>query len=143
MNTFLNFIPLVKETYLKAISPVCLKYNITTAEFDILLFLANNPEFDRATDIVEKRFMVKSQVSTSVAGLEKIGFIKRTYKENDRRTVHLTVTDSAENIIAEGKKAQQLFFEKILYGFSNKKKETMKQNFACLTENMRKFIKEQ
>lgn len=108
------------------IYPVCSKYNMTTAELDVLLFLANNPEFDRATDIVEKRYIVKSQVSTSINLLEKKGYLNRTYKENDRKTIHLVINDLAQNVIKDGQNAQELFFD-----------------MQTLVNNMKQFIQEE
>lgn len=143
MNPLIDFIPLVKESYTKAIRPVCLKYNMTTAEFDVLLFLANNPEFDRATDIVEKRYIVKSQVSTSINLLEKKGYLSRTYKENDRKTIHLILNDLARNAIEDGQKAQELFFDILLTGFSDEQKILIKKNMQTLVDNMKAFVQEE
>lgn len=143
MNPLIDFIPLAKESYTKAIRPVCLKYNMTTAEFDVLLFLANNPEFDRATDIVEKRYIVKSQVSTSINLLEKKGYLSRTYKENDRKTIHLILNDLAQNAIEDGQKAQELFFDILLTGFSAEQKILMKKNMQTLVDNMKAFVQEE
>ncbi len=142
MNKLVDFIPLVKESYTKAILPVCSKYNMTTAELDVLLFLANNPEFDRATDIVEKRYIVKSQVSVSITALEKKGYLSRTYKNNDRRTFHLVLDDSARPIIEDGKNAQELFFDVMLRGFTEEQKKMMKKNMATLVDNMKLFVQE-
>lgn len=143
MNPLIDFIPLVKESYTKAIRPVCLKYNMTTAEFDVLLFLANNPEFDRATDIVEKRYIVKSQVSTSINLLEKKGYLSRTYKENDRKTIHLILNDLARNAIEDGQNAQELFFDILLTSFSDEQKMLMKKNMQTLVDNMKTFVQEE
>lgn len=143
MNPLIEFIPLVKESYTKAIRPICLKYNMTTAELDVLLFLANNPEFDRATDIVEKRYIVKSQVSTSINLLEKKGYLSRTYKENDRKTIHLVINDLAQNVIKDGQNAQELFFDILLSGFSNNQKILMKRNMLTLVGNMKQFVQEE
>lgn len=142
MNKLVDFIPLVKESYTKAILPVCAKYNMTTAELDVLLFLANNPEFDRATDIVEKRYIVKSQVSVSITALEKKGYLSRTYKNNDRRTFHLMLNDSAKQIIEDGKNAQELFFDVMLRGFTEEQKIMMRKNMGTLVDNMKLFVQE-
>lgn len=56
----------VKTLYSEFVSPVCAKYGLTRIELDILLFLANNTRYDTATDIVEVRFLAKSQVSAAI-----------------------------------------------------------------------------
>ena len=45
----------IKALYSKCVEGVCVKHSITRMELDILLFLANNPCFDTATDIIEVR----------------------------------------------------------------------------------------
>ena len=42
---------------------VCQNYDLTQMEFDILMFLANNPQFDTAAEIVRIRKLTKSHVS--------------------------------------------------------------------------------
>ena len=56
----------VKTLYSKCVGEICVWHGITRMELDILLFLANNPCFDTATEIVEIRYLSKSQVSSSV-----------------------------------------------------------------------------
>lgn len=142
MQEFLDFMPLVRETYIKAITPVCVKYHMTTAEFDVLLFLANNPQFDRATDIVKKRCIVKSQVSTSVSALEKKGYLSRRYQEDDRRTIHLIVNELAQEVIEEGQKAQENFLNIMGHGFSEEQKKNMRKNIQIFVNNMKLFLQE-
>ena len=43
---------LTKRLYGQRIQPVCEAYGLTRMERDSLLFLANNPAFDTARDIV-------------------------------------------------------------------------------------------
>ena len=39
----------VEELYENMVSPVCEKYELTYMEFTVLMFLANNPQYDTAT----------------------------------------------------------------------------------------------
>ena len=41
-----------QKSYSRLMEPVCKKWNLTHNELDVLLFLANNPERNRAADIV-------------------------------------------------------------------------------------------
>lgn len=49
---------------------VCDRYGLTQMEYDILMFLHNNPHHNTAAEIVKVRKSTKSHVSTS---LKKIG----------------------------------------------------------------------
>ena len=52
---FVEFMADSRDIYTRLIDPVCKKYGLTQMEFNILLFLANNPEFDTAAKIIRKR----------------------------------------------------------------------------------------
>ena len=109
MNYF-DIMGMAKKSYNVILAPICSKWAITRNELDVLLFLQNNPQYDRATDIVTYRGIEKSHVSMSVANLEKRGFLARKYDEADRRTAHLVLTEQGYRIAREGRKYQTQFF---------------------------------
>ena len=47
----------VEEVYKNMISPVYEKYKLTYMEFTVLMFLANNPQYNTATLIVRYRHL--------------------------------------------------------------------------------------
>ena len=55
----------ITEYYESLTSSICDKYDLTQMEYDILMFLHGNPEFNTAADIVKIRKSTKSHVSTS------------------------------------------------------------------------------
>ena len=67
---FVDFMADSRDFYTGLIDPVCKKYGLTQMEFNILLFLANNPECDTAAQIIKKRAFTKSHVSMSVRSLK-------------------------------------------------------------------------
>ena len=107
-----------KKKYAQLLEPICEAYGLTRNELDVMLFLANNPQYDRAADIVTRRGIAKSHVSLSVGNLEKRGFLTRRFDENDRRTVHLTLSEEA-SAIAKAARAEQIrFFKRIYHGLT-------------------------
>ena len=90
---FVDFMADSRDFYTGLIDPVCKKYGLTQMEFNILLFLANNPEFDTAAQIIKKRAFTKSHVSMSVRSLEERGLLTGEYYGTDRRTIHLKLTE--------------------------------------------------
>ena len=54
------------KLYESHLLPVCEKYDLTKAELDILLFFANNPQYDRAVDVIEVRKVAKSHANQEV-----------------------------------------------------------------------------
>lgn len=105
-----------QQIYTRFLEPVCQMWNLTRSELDVLLFLYNNPEYDRAADIVTHRGMAKSHVSMSVASLEKRGYLERHYSRSDRRAVHLVLTPEGSRAAAQGRQAQQEFFRMLYTG---------------------------
>ena len=107
-----------ERLYTATVSPVCEKYGLTYMEFTVLMFLANNPRFDTASDIVRYRHLTKSHVSMSVRSLQDKGLLKGEYHEPNRRTIHLTVLEAAEPIITDGRAAQQSYGSILFAGFA-------------------------
>ena len=104
---YLDSMQLSKKKYAAMLESVCRQYDLTRNELDILLFLANNPEFDRAAEIVAIRRIAKSHVSLSVGNLEKRGLLSRVFEESDRRTAHLRLTEAAQPIVRAGQHLQK------------------------------------
>ena len=107
----------------KRLEPICKKWELTRNELDVLLFLHNNPEYDRAADIVSRRGIAKSHVSLSVSNLESRGLLIRCFEPSDRRTAHLKLTEAGNAIAREGRDIQQQFFSRIYEGVSDEEFE--------------------
>lgn len=132
----------VKTLYNKCVGQTCQRHGITRMELDILLFLANNPSFDTAAEIVELRRLSKSQVSASVKLLEQRGFLHREYAQGNRKTVHLKLYSAAEPIIRDGKAAQERFFSVMLEGFSPSEIKAMESFNQRIRNNIDSYLKE-
>jgi len=112
-----------KKGYAHVLDPICKQWRLTRNELDILLFLYNNPDYDRATDIVTRRGIAKSHVSLSVSSLEERDFVIRCVDEHDRRTVHLQLSDVAKSIAKAGRDAQVAFFQLLYAGLTQEEVE--------------------
>lgn len=132
----------VKALYSKCVGQICQKRQITRLELDILLFLANNPCFDTASDIVEVRYLSKSQVSASVKLLENRGYIRKEYTKENRKTAHLVICDAAAEIVKDGKDAQEKFLSVMTEGIPREKLDCMKQCMEHILSNINRYFKE-
>ncbi len=131
----------IKTLYSKCVEDVCIRHEITRMELDILLFLTNNPCFDTATDIVETRYLSKSQVSSSVGSLEERGYIRREYTGNNKKTAHLRICGPAKSVIEDGREAQERFVSVMLQGLSEEECACLKHCFECMWENIDCYLK--
>lgn len=129
-----------KSLYSVCVEPVCRKHGITRTELDILLFLANNPQYDTAAEIVEIRCLAKSHVSTSIKALEQSGFLKKYYLPDNKKTVHLSICREAQPVIDDGRKAQEHFFQVMFAGLSQEEIQLMQTCFSRIQENIKKYL---
>ena len=104
----------VERKYAKYRKKVMVRYDLSAAEVDVLLFLANNSQFDLAVDIVRVRKMQKSHVSLAVNKL------------------------CASEIIRFGQDCQRAFGESLFSGISREDRE----EFLRLCELIRRNVTE-
>lgn len=133
----------IKTLYSRCVGEVCDRRRITRMELDILLFLANNPLYDTATDMVELRFLSKSQVSASVKLLENKGYLRREYTKGNRKTAHLKICEAAAPIISDGHLAQEKFFGILFRDFTPEEIACLKKCFGRIRENIDGYLREE
>lgn len=105
--------------------PICEKYNLTYMELTVIMFLANHPELDTASDIVKCKRLTKSHVSMSVRSLEEKELLIREYRGKDRRSFHLRLTEKSEPIVADGMCAQTDFIDIMFKGTSDEERRML------------------
>ena len=126
-----------QKGYARLLDPIWKKYDLPRNELDVLLFLYNNPEFDRAVDIVNNRGLSKSHVSLSISSLEKKGLLERQNDPADKRTVHLKLTEQASGIAQTGRVAQHRFFSYLHQGVTQEQIDMMIDFAKKVNENIR------
>ena len=126
-----------QKGYARLLEPICKKWDLTRNELDVILFLANNPEYDRAVDIVNHRGLSKSHVSLSISNLESRGLLRRIADPADRRMVHLRLTEEAEPIMEVGCRVQKQFMDYLHQGVTQEQLELMRLFAQRVYENIR------
>ena len=112
---------------------VCDRYQLTQMEYDILMFLHNNPKYNTAADIVKIRKSTKSHVSTSLKALENKGLIKKH--------IEIVILNKAESIIEDGMKAQKEFAKNALDGLTKEEKYMCMAVFNKICANADAYLK--
>ena len=121
------------EAYNTWCKPLCKEIRMPQTAFDILMFLANNPDYNTARDIVEIRGLKANLVSINVEKLVKDGFLERISYTKDRRKNMLKCTDKAKNVIEKGRQLQKDFFVRL---FGEIDEESLNQ-FLSVLEQLR------
>lgn len=125
--------------YDKVSLPVRDKFGLTFMEFIVIMFLANNREYKKASDIVEVLGIAKSHVSMTILSLEERGLLERTMDPCDKRSSILELKNT-EAIVEEGRKAQNRFIEILLDGLDEKELMDTKKSFEKIEENIMRNV---
>lgn len=115
--------------------PVCEKYDLTQMEYDIVMFLHNNPQYKTASDIVKMRRLTKSHVSVGIKLLEEKGYISKSYADGNKKSLILNLSGKSKGLIEEGVKAQNSFGETLFKGFTDSEMELCREMFSRMCEN--------
>ena len=125
----------IKKTYSCLCDPVIQKYHITRCELDILLFLYNNPELNKAKDIVDKRGIIKSQASMGIERLIQKEYIKVKRDEYDKRKYRIYLLDSSMEIVEDGLKVQQTFNDILFKNITDYEQEILQNILEKIYQN--------
>lgn len=120
---------------------VCDKYELTQMEYDILMFLYNNPQNNTAAEIVKIRKSTKSHVSTSLKNLENKKLIERKQSEENKKHVEIFLLDKAELIVEEGINAQKQFAQNVLSGLTEEEKDMCLRVFNKISNNAEEHLR--
>lgn len=120
---------------------VCDKYELTQMEYDILMFLHNNPQNNTAAEIVKIRKSTKSHVSTSLKNLENKKLIERKQSEENKKHVEIFLLDKAELIVEEGINAQKQFAQNVLSGLTEEEKDMCIRVFNKICNNAEEHLR--
>jgi DNA-binding MarR family transcriptional regulator len=135
----LNTLQLFEKTvdlYDIVCQPLCDELNLPRVSFDILMFLANNPQYFTASDITRYRGLKRNQVSMHVESLVRGGYLERQSIPGDRRQKRLVCTAAAQEIIRKGHAVQHNFQKMLLEGLSPAQREQLEQTITVIDRNI-------
>lgn len=121
---------------------VCDRYELTQMEYDILMFLHNNPQLNTAAEIVKIRKSTKSHVSTSLKKLENRGFVKRIQSEDNKKHIEIVLLDRAALIVEAGLNAQKQFAQDVLSGLTKEERHMCIKVFDKICNNSEEHLRE-
>lgn len=142
MNPYMEFTHKTDLAYTAVCRSLCRELKLTQTAFDILLFLANNPECATASDIVALRKIKANLVSVNVNRLVKEGYLRRENIPGDRRKMHLLCTEQAQPIIEKGRALQAQFAERLLSGMSTAQRQAFTDTVAIIDRNLEQILQE-
>ena len=125
-----QFLPLLERT------------GLSMRELHILLFLANHPGQDTARDVTELRGLAKSQVSQGVEVLTGRGLLARRADGEDRRVIHLDITDLGRPLAREAQAIQAACGRRLLAGLTEEERTVFLNLLEKVLEDSGQWVTE-
>ena len=126
--------------YAAACKPLCGRLDLSRTAFDILMFLGNNPAYKTASEIVEIRGIKANLVSANVERLVQDGYLVRRPVRDDRRKVELLCTERARPIIAQGRRAQRQFSDRLFANMDDDTRAAFSKAMTIMEENLNEML---
>ncbi|WP_042479398.1 MarR family winged helix-turn-helix transcriptional regulator [Bacillus ndiopicus] len=98
---------------------LCLLYMLEVRNYEAL-----------PSELGDELAVTRSNISGLLSALEKLHYIKRTFDENDRRKIKVTMTEDGKNILA---KAWPIYEEVVKSLFSELNKDEKAQLLSVMT----------
>lgn len=123
MNPYMEFAHKTDLAYSALCHSLCRELNLPQTAFDILLFLANNPECGTASDIVELRKIKANLVSVNVNRLVEEGYLHREPVPGDRRKTVCCAPSRRSRSSTRDAALQAQFAARLLSGMSERQRQ--------------------
>lgn len=142
LNPSVEFANKTGLVYSAVCKPLCQKLHLPQTAFDILMFLANNPDRRTASDIVEFRHIKANLVSMNVDRLVKEGYLERRAVAGDRRKTQLLCTPKAQPVIQRGRAVQNAFFDRLLDHTDAPMRQAFFATLEVIGQNLDEILRE-
>ena len=140
MNMSMEFSRKLALAYTAVCKPLCQTLKLPQTAFDILLFLANNPAYQTAADIVEVRKIKANLVSVNVDKLVRDGYLTRESMPGDRRKTRLLCTEKAQPVIMQGRQLQSAFLQRLFAHTDQQMQDAFLKTIAIMGKNLNELL---
>ena len=140
MNVSIEFSRKLALAYTAICKPLCQTLKLPQTAFDILLFLANNPAYQTAADIVEVRKIKANLVSVNVDKLVRDGYLTRESMPGDRRKTRLLCTEKAQPVIMQGRQLQSAFMQRLFAHTDQQMQDAFLKTIAIMDKNLNELL---
>ena len=140
MNMSMEFFRKLALAYTAVCKPLCQTLKLPQTAFDILLFLANNPAYQTAADIVEVRKIKANLVSVNVDKLVRDGYLTRESMPGDRRKTRLLCTEKAQPVIMQGRQLQSAFLQRLFAHTDQQMQDAFLKTISIMDKNLNELL---
>ena len=140
MNMSMEFSRKLALAYTAVCKPLCQTLKLPQTAFDILLFLANNPAYQTAADIVEVRKIKANLVSVNVDKLVRDGYLTREPMPGDRLKTRLLCTEKARPVIMQGRQLQSAFLQRLFAHTDQQMQDAFLKTISIMDKNLNELL---
>ena len=140
MNVSMEFSRKLALAYTAVCKPLCQTLKLPQTAFDILLFLANNPAYQTAADIVEVRKIKANLGAVNVDKLVRDGYLTREPMPGDRRKTRLLCTEKAQPIILQGRQLQSAFLQRLFAHTDQQMQDAFLKTISIMDKNLNELL---
>ena len=140
MNMSMEFSRKLALAYTAVCKPLCQSLKLPQTAFDSLLFLANNPAYQTAADIVEVRKIKANLVSVNVDKLVRDGYLTREPMPGDRRKTKLLCTEKAQPVIMQGRQLQSAFLQRLFAHTDQQMQDAFLKTISIMDKNLNELL---
>lgn len=141
MEGFLNG-QQIKKLIDKAFEPLMKKYDLKRIELEVLFFLNTYETLDTAKDIVNYKCLSKAHVSKAIEDLSRKHYLAACSCEQDRRCVHLSVTEQAAPIMGEMELIWTNLEHQIYDNISDNERQLLKDIMNKIHHNISRILED-
>lgn len=136
---FVHFAKLNK-VYRKMCYQAVEEYRFTANEIEVMMFLANNPGLDTASDIAGYKNISKGLVAKSVDSLCRSGYLATQKDTRDRRVIHLILTEQSAPVVERLKHGRTEFINLLQAGVEPADLEAMERATEQMNKNLNEML---
>lgn len=125
-----------RKLFDKEFEAVRKKYQLCRIDLQILTYLDQAGEQNTSKNIVDMGFYTKGHVSQSLTRLHKMGLVTMEQDQQDRRQIHLFLTEEARGIVAEVLRVRQQINEIVFRNVTEEESQMLAQIAAKIIENI-------
>lgn len=125
-----------RKLFDKEFDAVRKKYHLCRIDLQIITYLDQAGEQNTSKNIVDMGFFTKGHVSQSLTRLHRMGLVDMEQDQQDRRQIHLFLTEQARVIATEVIHVRQQISEIVFKNVTEEERQMLTQIAAKIIENI-------
>lgn len=132
-----------QKLYNRKIEALRREYSLRKVDIDILYFLFKSGEHNTSKDISDLNLFNKGHISQSVGRMVKQHLIYIVQDEEDRRCMHIMLTERAVKVVEEITALRKQMYNIILKGVTEEEQSILLQVSRKVNENIKDALEKQ